>query len=266
VPRANTPRMAPPLQTAANRPCAEGRRPAAAGACLLALLPPDGVLYDVGSNWGYYSLLAARQAGFRGRVHAFEPWPPSFADLSSIIRQGELENTVTAHHTALAAESGQAIMSSGRHSGLARLVTGGSGPRVTKGTIDELGLDRPDFIKLDVEGFETEVLRGGKRTLGDARPFIIFESSTKGSPAQTEAVMQLLEDWNYRLFIPALSNATGGPESALSIEALPPGPGPLRLVLHPVTRRTRQLHREYLNILAVPSDRASRIESLVETA
>ena len=230
-------------------------------ACLLTLLPLDGVFYDVGSNWGYFSLLAARRREFRGEVHAFEPWAPSYANLTAMVQQTGLGQIIRTHACALAAESGEARMTSGRHSGLARLAAGGPGTAVAKRRLDDLDLPRPDFIKLDVEGFELDVLRGGERTIREGRPVIALESSLRDAGSPTEAVLRLLESWGYRLFIPAICPANVGErpeaEPPLSTERLPDGAW--RLALHPVTSRTRALHQEYANILAVSEERWARL-------
>ena len=55
------------------------------------LLPHDGVLYDVGSNWGYFCLMVASSPEFTGHCHAFEPFPSTYGDLADVVRQAGLE-------------------------------------------------------------------------------------------------------------------------------------------------------------------------------
>ena len=57
-----------------------------------ALVPNDGVLYDIGSIWGFFSIYLAVRPGFKGRIHAFEPWPPTYMDLARLVDELELDN------------------------------------------------------------------------------------------------------------------------------------------------------------------------------
>src|SRR5262249_42638185 len=56
----------------------------------------SNVFYDVGANWGYFSLLVASLSDFHGRIFAFEPNPTAYSDLTSTVRQAGLERTITA--------------------------------------------------------------------------------------------------------------------------------------------------------------------------
>lgn len=246
------------------RKYANGYEPAVSAA-LLTLLTAGGVLYDVGSNWGYYALLIARRKEFRGRVHAFEPWPSSFANLSSVVEQAQLGELVQTHAVALAADSGWAAMVSRRHSGLARVVPGSSGVRVPKQRLDDMPLEPPTLVKLDVEGFEAEVLRGGEKILRTAQPFLVFESAVDDMGGTADA-LQLLETWGYRLFIPALTGAEPDGSGTLAVEAPKAGAVSLRMVLHPLSSRSRSLHLNWLNLLACPASRACELAPLVEAA
>src|SRR5215218_4378957 len=64
------------------------------GALLDAFLPLDGCLLDVGSNWGFFSLYAASRGG-APKIHAFEPIPSTYADLTEMVRQAALEDRIT---------------------------------------------------------------------------------------------------------------------------------------------------------------------------
>jgi hypothetical protein len=64
----------------------------------------------------------------------------------------------------------------------------------------EIGLSRIDFIKLDVEGFETEVLRGGLDLIRETRPrAILLEEHAPLDPLPPS--LQLLKGLGYRLFL-----------------------------------------------------------------
>ena len=235
----------------------------AVSATVLSLLPRNGVFYDIGSNWGWFSLLVAQREEFTGHVHAFEPWPSSFADLTGLLTQADLTGIVTAHSFALGAATATVAMQSGRHSGHARVVATSAGAPVQQHNLDALGLEPPALMKIDAEGSEAAILRGGEQTIRTAQPFVVFEDSYRGNPASLD-VIRLLESWNYQLFIPALSFGAGNADVPLATDGNGLDTAPRRLVLHPVTSRTRALHQVYLNLLACPISRLAQIESLVE--
>jgi hypothetical protein len=91
-------------------------------ATLLEFAPADGVFYDIGSNWGYFSLFLAATPSFKGEIHAFEPWPPTYEDLTSMVGQAGLDGVITTHRKAVGADPGAVLMQCGRHSGLAQIV------------------------------------------------------------------------------------------------------------------------------------------------
>jgi len=101
-------------------------------------LPEDGVLFDIGSNWGYFSLFAAVRKTFCGNVHSFEPWPPTFADLQSIVDQSGYADVITCHNLALSSKSGECGMKVHSHSGLNELDTRGECPVVKIAALDDI--------------------------------------------------------------------------------------------------------------------------------
>ena len=62
-------------------------------ALLDIIMPLSGIFYDIGSNWGYFSLFIASKPGFKGKIFAFEPFPSSYKDLKDILTQSGLTNT-----------------------------------------------------------------------------------------------------------------------------------------------------------------------------
>lgn len=61
-------------------------------------------------------------------------------------------------------------------------------------TLDSFKL-KPEFIKIDVEGFEYQVLQGGKDTINTYRPILLIEGISQG-----DRVHQLLQSWNYDVY------------------------------------------------------------------
>lgn len=89
--------------------------------------------------------------------------------------------------------------------GTARLTGDVAATRIITRRLDTLKLPPPDFIKMDVEGHEAEVLRGGLETLKSSWPFIVFENIRDySSPAKTLEPLLILANLGYRLYIPSV--------------------------------------------------------------
>jgi len=179
------------------------------GPVLQKHLPLGGVFVDVGANIGYFSLLAASLLGPAGKVIAFEPIP----DLCKQINKSILENnfdTIDVRNCALGKSVGQERLGMYQHN------IGGSALHATAADsyIDvplrmldsELQtLVRLDVMKIDVEGFEYQVLQGGVEILKKFQPIIILEFSPAAYALQDEVMAQnllgLLEEIGYRFTI-----------------------------------------------------------------
>jgi len=141
------------------------------------MVRPGSVIFDVGANFGYYALMLA--AGLRSEceVHAFEPTDATFERLSQHIALNRME-CVHAHRLALSDAPGTATMQGRNGNSGAAFVEPGAG-EVQVTTLDafvgERGIRRLDFMKIDVEGFEEKVLRGGEWVLRELRPAILLE-------------------------------------------------------------------------------------------
>lgn len=233
-------------------------------AALIDLLLPaqGGTFFDIGSNWGYFPLYAAAQRS-QLSAHAFEPMPATYNDLVATVRRAGLEALVTCHHVALSDSDGETFMClpDGLHSGQAMLSRSDGAARVAMRRLDGLGLAAPDFVKIDVEGHELEVLRGASETLRSARPFIVFENKPFGGrPEKTLAPLRYLDSLGYELFVPALERRpVDEPGYFLPVLGQPALPGD-RFTLLPLEVSRRLFWPADLNILACHQ---SRREALV---
>jgi len=136
-----------------------------------AAVRPGMTALDVGANAGAYALLLGQWVGASGRVYAFEPSPRIFDTLSRHIALNGLTNVVTPIPLAVAESSGVGALVIAPTTGESRLKAVGDGAGgIVIGTvsIDAFCADRglePDFIKVDVEGAELDVLRGARDTI-----------------------------------------------------------------------------------------------------
>lgn len=141
------------------------------------------VFYDIGANYGYYSLLLAPVAD---SVHAFEPVSRTRARLKSALVRNQVDN-VAVYPVALSDHVGSAeirLYSSSGNNSLYDVdheihVRQIGTEAVTLDTLDrqvyDLGLPPPGLIKMDVEGAELFVLRGARRTLREHHPILTVE-------------------------------------------------------------------------------------------
>jgi FkbM family methyltransferase len=131
------------------------------------LLRPGGCMLDVGANLGYFSVLGAQLVGGSGRVVAVEPDSENFA----LLRANTAGLTpVELQGLALGAVPGHVTMSANpaNKGDLYPLREADSTVPMLRG--DELGLDRVDLLKIDVQGAELAVLQGLRETMARSRP------------------------------------------------------------------------------------------------
>ncbi|MFT0892668.1 FkbM family methyltransferase [Pseudochelatococcus sp. G4_1912] len=173
---------------------------------------PGDYVIDVGANIGLYTLKAARLAGPQGHVIAVEPGTAARTQLLANLALNpfkqvtvigkalaEAEGEATLHHVALG-DDPQAFS-------LIADTTTTEGETVATTTLDtlaaELALPRVDLIKIDVEGFEANVLAGARGTLMNWHPTVIFEINTdtlKRSGRPLDGAWKELEAQGYAFF------------------------------------------------------------------
>jgi FkbM family methyltransferase len=142
------------------------------------------IIVDVGANNGFTAL---RFSGMEGVKHviAFEPDPANFGRAASnLALNGDVES-ITLLNLGLGAEDAELGLrvgiegNSGTMKISSELSSGSSGSkiRVTRldDTLADQGIHHVDFIKVDVEGYEMEVLKGARKTLETSKPRLFIE-------------------------------------------------------------------------------------------
>jgi FkbM family methyltransferase len=157
---------------------------------VIKFLPEDSVSYDIGANVGVHTLILAKH--FRqGRVFAFEPQRLVFHQLVANVALNSLVNAYPLQLAVGAEDRGLSIpaLDPFRAASYGSLELGrnqiedigqwpadnGLTETVNLGKLDSLGLPDPAFVKIDVEGMELDVLKGGSRTIMRARPLMFIE-------------------------------------------------------------------------------------------
>jgi len=149
---------------------------------ILKCLRKGDLFADVGANVGVYSLLAAGTCG--ARVAAFEPVPRAVEAFDENVAINKLESLVTLHRVGVGAAAGRAEITTGQ--GGANHIVGSVERGERTATIEIVTLDAhfpkecPVGIKIDVEGYESQVLNGAQRILSDPRlKFVIMEAISR---------------------------------------------------------------------------------------
>lgn len=163
---------------------------------------------DVGANVGAISLALAKKVGPTGRVYCFEPGIKYFSELQKNVQANpELEPQMELRPLGLSKSSKEKRFwkEDERNPGNASLgATEGLQVKVT--SLDEFWpRDRKlSFMKIDVEGMEYEVLKGGENTIREHRPVIIFETSMEFEKTASIPIRKLAQELllasNYHLF------------------------------------------------------------------
>lgn len=169
------------------------------------LLPDNATVFDVGANFGYYSVMLASKKNGASQCFSFEPSPTTYRMLEENIRLNNLSN-VSAFQMGLSDTVGTAAIKVGDGNSGATFLTEGDGIRTT--TLDAFCAEHPevksiDFIKLDIEGFEERFLRGGLKTLQRTHPVILIELNPVTLPragSSVQSVVSLIRSLGYQLF------------------------------------------------------------------
>jgi FkbM family methyltransferase len=148
-------------------------------------LAPGSVFYDIGANVGFFSIIAGRLVGQKGLVCAFEPYPPNAAMARENAALNGLANFRLFEVAAGTNSRKDDLLVTHWDGGAALSTSAARPPTITQTTtvqvvalddfIEAERLPLPDFVKIDVEGVEMEVLQGMSRTLTRCGPVLLYE-------------------------------------------------------------------------------------------
>lgn len=160
---------------------------------------PGAVVVDVGANFGSHTFAFAQAVGVTGMVHAVEPQRMLYYMLCGTIAMLGANN-VHPHHLALGRETGEVRVPQPDYSatanfGAMELAESRFGEPVPRMPLDVLRLPRVDFLKIDVEGMELDVLLGASETIKRHRPVMAIEADREQNVA---ALLGFLRTHGYR--------------------------------------------------------------------
>jgi FkbM family methyltransferase len=149
-----------------------------------SLLRPGDTCIDAGANFGWYTSLFHKVCGEKGEVHAFEPMPPTFAELEQNYDLMGSPPNVVINNLALGSEAGELVINlfEGLPTGHASLSDHGRDDAVSficrvvtlDSYMQERSVRNVDFVKVDIEGAELMLLRGAGRLFTQRTPPIFL--------------------------------------------------------------------------------------------
>jgi len=164
---------------------------------------PGSVFWDIGANIGLYSFYAALLGH---RVDAFEPYPPNIAEfMATYVRSDDLGELMTLHPWAIGGEQGCYALAIPKMNGAGATTftmqsPGTTGILVNGITLTEAWLwlrtaDYPDYIKIDVDGTEYDVLKGGAEVIKEAISVLVEINANNPS---SEGIKDLMSDYGFK--------------------------------------------------------------------
>lgn len=159
------------------------------------------VVLDIGASIGVHSIPLAQMVGPEGVVVAFEPQPILHQLLDANLELNSIPNVLT-YAMALGDHEGESLMPALDYAqavdfGAVALDTDEEGLAVAVSRLDDFHLERVDFIKLSVSGYELKVLAGAGETIARCHPIMYIENDRFEKSAE---LIQHLLDQGYRLW------------------------------------------------------------------
>jgi len=155
------------------------------------------MVYDVGANVGYYSLLASLVIGMEGKVFSFEPLPENISYLKKHIELNNLKN-VKVIDRAVNDKFSKLRFTFGDNRSAGHISNEGE-IEIETTSLDEFikeGNPLPDLIKMDIEGAEYDALVGAKELVKTKKPVIFLATHSNELRAKC---LKLLTDHGYTI-------------------------------------------------------------------
>ncbi|MEK7089739.1 MAG: FkbM family methyltransferase [Patescibacteria group bacterium] len=141
-----------------------------------SFIKPGDVVFDVGAQAGFYTLLASVRVGSEGKVFSFEPFPENFKNVKKHLELNAIHN-VSVLELAVSDRSGEIGFMAGTSTSTGAISDSGT-IKVKTESLDNLVVSGrilpPNVIKMDIEGAEVLALRGANTILEKYKPIILL--------------------------------------------------------------------------------------------
>ena len=196
---------------------------------LPALMENDAIVFDIGANRGIYSYFMQKITSPE-KIYAFEPNPREFRLLRKLFPD------INTFNIALSSELGKKtlrvpILNNGliltTRSSIAEInedievkkyVNFSTSTNTVDNIVEKLGLTRLDFMKVDVEGHEFEVVKGAQNTLSKMEPTLLIEIEQRHHSFPIDDIFNYIFLFNYSGFFIDLTQKKCLPLNDFSIE------------------------------------------------
>jgi FkbM family methyltransferase len=202
--------------------------------CVMAsVVKPGMVVIDVGANIGCHTFPLARLVGAAGRVVAVEPTSDGFAKLRRNLSLNAFSNVKLVRAGLADQDLGPVenhFLSSYRLDGKDEIPTEITRVLTLDTLVNEEGLPRVDFIKIDTDGYEKKIVDGARETLSRYRPVVFFEfgpHNLRGNGAEPESLLETFWSLGYRL---RTERGVETPDAASVFRSVQSGPGLINLL------------------------------------
>lgn len=160
------------------------------------LLKDDSTILDIGANIGNHTLFFANECSAK-HIYAFEPTMQTFSYLKKNVEINKIEDKVTLYNYGVGENAGMSKIEKFSEENIGgttlQLNDNGNIPIIA---IDELNIDsKIDFVKIDTEGFEIEVIKGMMKLVSRDLPYIWVEASKD----HLQVLLELLLPLNYQI-------------------------------------------------------------------
>ncbi|MDB5200757.1 MAG: methyltransferase FkbM family [Ferruginibacter sp.] len=167
---------------------------------------PHDSVFDVGANMGFYTIWLSR-FNTEGSIHSFEPDDTNFDRLSRNIAANKLQDKVILNKLAVSNAIGPLFFTRGRdgenHISLDQQTETSIVNAVRLDDyVSATGIGQIAFMKIDVEGFETQVLEGAEQLLGAKKITVLqleINKAIKNSGKRVDDLLNLLGRYGYQL-------------------------------------------------------------------
>ena len=170
-------------------------------------IPKEGdIVVDIGAAFGFYTILASKMIGSKGKVIAIEPQPESFQMLNSNIKLNKLSNVTTLNYAVYSNETKLQLYSS--YSVIPERAEENTSDfiEVNCNKLDNLILqiekiNEVNWIKIDVEGTELEVLKGATKILSKSKDISLLIEIHNISEGKNhyQSIIDLLNNYNFKI-------------------------------------------------------------------
>lgn len=181
---------------------------------VLSFVNTGDTILDIGGNIGQTALMMAKKAGKTGRIVSFEPYPSTIKRFERNLSINEAIDNVRLVKFGLGSEETVVRMYQDcpTNSGANRVLGNDSQSdvgieKITVKVLDDFlpseeNLERIDFVKIDVEGYEMNVLKGAKKTLLKYKPKLFIEiddANLKKQGSSAAELLTFLTDLSYEM-------------------------------------------------------------------